>query len=135
MAHPRPGARRVEQLQARQRQAGGRSERLQERQVDGAYQAAVETAAHHQNPDDVRSRTGNGHDHVGARLGDPGRFIGRQQGEDRRPSVRLDPHGPADGFQQVDDGRLARQGREPGLRGAEPARLGLGVVRNQQGRG
>ena len=72
--------------------------------------------------------------HSGARLGDPGRFIGRQQGEHRWPPVRLDPHGPAGGLQQVDDGRLARQGREPGLRGAEPVRVGLGVVRHQQGR-
>ena len=35
----------------------------------------------------------------------------------------------------MDDGRLARQGHAPGLRGAEPARAGLGVVRHQQGRG
>ena len=98
---PRPPARRVEQLQARQGQPGGRAERLQERQVDRAYQAAVESTAHHQHPEDVRPRTGNRHDHVGARLGDPGRFIGRQQGEDRRPPVRLDPHGPAGGFQQM----------------------------------
>ena len=132
---PRPRARRVEQLQARQRQPGRCSERLQERQVEGAYQAAVEAAAHHQHPEDVRPRTGRRHDHVGARLGDPGRFIGRQQGEDRRPPVRLDPHGSTGRFQQVDDGRLARQGHDPGLRGAEPARAGLGVVRHQQSRG
>ena len=35
----------------------------------------------------------------------------------------------------MDDGRLATQGHEPGLRGAEPARADLGVVRHQQGRG
>ena len=35
----------------------------------------------------------------------------------------------------MDDGRLARQGRDLGVRGAEPARVGLGVVRHQQGRG
>ena len=114
---PRPRARRVEQLQARQGQPAGRAERLQERQVDGADHAAVEAAAHHQHPEHVRPLTGHRHDHVGARLGDPGRFLGRQQGEHRRPPVRLDPHGPAGGLQQVDDGRLARTGARPGPAG------------------
>ena len=49
--------------------------------------------------------------------------------------MRVDPHGPAGGLQQVDDGRLARQGRDPGLRRAEAPRLGPGIGRNQQGRG
>ena len=128
----RSSVRRLQETEARNRQSGGRPERLKKRKVDGAHDPIVETASHHEHAGDLRSQTGKRQDHVGGCLDDPRHIVRRQQREDRCLVLRVDPQWTAGRLQQVDDRRGARQGSDPSVRRAEVLCFRLGNGGNQQ---
>ena len=67
--------------QARDGEPGRRADRFEKRHVDRPHGPAVEAAAHHQNAQQLGAGTGDRHDCVGVRGGDPRRLGGRQQTE------------------------------------------------------